>query len=97
MADIGVGEVVYNLRKKVQLGQSDLDRLDEQVSELPELITSANLLRSNEHLSKINDKKTDLLLTYRQYSQALEELLASVFENTKRSKGHTKRTVIYHS
>ena len=74
---------MYNLRKKVQLGQSDLDRLDKQISELPELITSANLLRSNEHLLKINDKKTDLLLTYRQYSQALEELLASVFEIQK--------------
>ena len=83
MADIGVGEVMYNLRKKVQLGRSDLDRLDKQISELPELITSANLLRSNEHLLKINDKKTDLLLTYRQYSQALEELLASVFEIQK--------------
>ncbi len=71
---------MYDLRKKIQHIQADLEQLGEPVSEIPELITSANLLRSNEYLSKANDKKTELLSVYTQYSSALENILSSVFE-----------------
>ncbi len=47
---------------------------------MPELITSANLLRSNEYLSKVNDKKTDLLVAYERYFEIMEKLLSSVFD-----------------
>ena len=57
-----------------------MNQLGEPVSEIPELITSANLLRSNEHLSKANEKKTELLSAYAQYSNALEKLLSTVFD-----------------
>ncbi len=80
MTKIGSGELIYDLRKKIQQIQADLNQLGEPVSEMPELITSANLLRSNEYLSKTNEKKTELLSTYEQYSVALEELLSSVFD-----------------
>jgi len=76
----GARGMIYNLRKKIQQIQVDLNQLGDPVSEIPELITSANLLRSNEYLSKANEKKTELLSAYEQYFVALEELLSSVFD-----------------
>jgi hypothetical protein len=77
---IGSGEIIYELRTKIQQIQSDLNQLGEPISDMPELIVSANLLRSNEYLSKTNEKKTELLSYYLQYTDALEELLSSVFD-----------------
>ena len=83
MTNIGAGEIIYDLRKKIQEIQSDLNQLGDSPSDLPELISSANLLRSNEYLSNANDKKTELLSAYGKYSEALEELLLSVFDIQK--------------
>ncbi len=80
MTEIIAGGMIHDLRQKIQQIQADLNQLDESVSEIPELITSANLLRSNEYLLKANDKKTELLSVYEQYSVALEKLLLSVFD-----------------
>jgi len=80
LTEIGSGELVYDLRKKIQQIQADLKQLGDPASEIPELITSANLLRSNEYLSKANEKKTELLSAYAQYSTALEKLLSTVFD-----------------
>ena len=80
LAKIGAGEIIYDLRTKIQQIQHDLNQLGEPVSNMPELITSSNLLRSNEYLYKTNEKKTELLSCYEQYSGALEELLSSVFD-----------------
>ena len=79
MTNIGAGEIAYTLRKRIRQLQDELDELGTH-SEIPELITSANLLRSNEYLSKSDAKKTDLIEAYERYSHALEELLSSVFE-----------------
>ena len=80
MTKIGVGDIIYDLRKKIQQAQYDLDQLGEPVIDMPELVESTNLLRSNEYLSKANEKKTELLSAYSQYSEALEELLSTVFD-----------------
>ncbi len=80
MTEIGMGEITYSLKKKINDLQLELDVLDEPTKELPELISSANLLRSNEYLQKINEKKSELLSTYKQYSKSLEEILSTVFE-----------------
>lgn len=80
MQEIGTGELIYDLRKKIQQIEMDIDKLGDPVVEIPELITSTNLLRSNEYLSKANDKKNELLSIYAQYSKSLEDLLLSVFE-----------------
>jgi len=77
---IGSGEIIYELRVKIQQIQFDLNQLGAPISDMPELIVSANLLRSNEYLSKTNEKKTELLSYYLQYTDALEELLSSVFD-----------------
>ena len=80
MSKIGSDELLYDLRKKIHQVQADLNQLGDPVSEMPELISSANLLRANEYLSKTNEKKTELLSVYAQYSNTLEKLLASVFD-----------------
>ena len=80
MADIGAGEVIYDLRKKIQEMQLDLEQLGNPAKNIPEMVESANLLRSNEYLLKSDEKKTELLDAYDKYSKALEELLSTVFE-----------------
>ncbi len=80
MTTIESEELIYDLRKKIQQIQVDLNQLGDPISEIPELISSANLLRANEYLSKANEKKTELLIIYAQYSTALEKLLLSVFD-----------------
>ena len=72
--------LIYSLRKKIQNAKNDLNGLEEPVIEIPELILSTNALRQNEYLLKANEKKTELLDLYAQYSQSLEKLLLSVFE-----------------
>jgi predicted nucleic acid-binding Zn-ribbon protein len=83
LTNIGAGEIIYDLRKKIQEIQLSLEQLGEPVTDMPEMIQSANLLRSNEYLSKANEKKSELLIAYVQYSTALEELLSSVFDIQK--------------
>ena len=80
MTNIGAGEVIYDLRKKIREIRLDLEQLDNPVKNIPEMIESSNLIRSNEYLLKSNEKKTELLDTYDKYSRALEELLSIVFE-----------------
>ena len=80
MAKIESKELIFDLRKQIQQIQEDLNQLGDPASEIPELISSANLLRANEYLSKANDKKTELLSVYAQYSSALENILSSVFD-----------------
>lgn len=80
LAKVGTGEIIYGIRKKIQSVKSELDQLGDAPSKIPELIESANLMRLNEHLSKTNDKKTELLCAYEQYSAALEGLLETVFD-----------------
>ena len=80
MTKIRSGESIYDLRKKIQQIQTDMNQFGDPVSEIPELITSANLLRSNEYLSKANEKKTELLSAYEQYFVAMDELLLTVFD-----------------
>ena len=77
---VGVGNIIYDLRKKIQQMESDLAQLGEPVSDIPELVNTANLIRSNEYFQKINLKQTELLGIYQKYSDALEELLSTVFE-----------------
>ena len=78
--NVGTGKIIYDLRKKIQEIQVDLDQLGSFPSNIPEMNDSTNLLRSNEYLLKANDKKTELLSVYRQYSESLEVLLSLVFD-----------------
>ena len=71
---------MYDLRTNIRQIQSELNDLDENISEIPEMIESSNLLRLNEFLLKSNEKRNNLISQYVQYSTYLEQLISSVFE-----------------
>ncbi len=80
LSEVGVGQVIYELRKQIQKLTSELKKLDNSTPDMPELIESANLLRSNKHLAEVNSKGSELISTYEQYSKELEKMLATVFD-----------------
>ena len=80
LSKLGVGEIIYEFSKKIQDIKSELDELGDPASDMPELITSANLLRSNEYLAKVSKKQSELLSAYGQYSKTLEDMIAMVFD-----------------
>ncbi len=55
--------------------QSEIDSFDTQEKNIPELIDKANLLRQNELLKKIIEKKSSLNDVYTSYIYILEQLL----------------------
>jgi len=75
-----VGKIIYEFSKKIQEIKSELDALGGSTSDMPELIHSANLLRSNEHLTKVSNKQSELLSIYGQYARALEDMITVVFD-----------------
>jgi hypothetical protein len=79
LSEVGVGQTIYELRKEIQKITSELKSLGNS-PDIPELIKSTNLLRSNEHLSEVNSKRSELISTYEQYSKELEKMLATVFD-----------------
>ena len=83
MTEVGAGQVIYELRKQIQKLNSELKHLEESAPDIPELIESTNLLRSNEHLSEVNAKRTELITSYKEYSKELETMLETVFEIQK--------------
>lgn len=75
-----MGEIISELRKKIQDIQFELNELGGPVLDMPELITSANLLRSNEYITKVSEKQSELLSAYGLYSKALEDIITVVFD-----------------
>ena len=80
MEDTQISNNIYHLKKEIEKLDSDLSKLGDPVSDIPEMISSSNLLRTNEYLSKSDQTKTRLISAYVQYSASLEVLLSSVFE-----------------
>ena len=76
---MGAGQAIYELRKQIQKITSELKSLGDS-PEIPELIQSTNLLRSNEYLVEVNSKRSELISTYKLYSKELEKMLATVFD-----------------
>ncbi len=60
------------LKQKINQLKRELAQLEGSKNPVPELINSTNLLRTNEILSKSNDKKTELLSAYESYFQELD-------------------------
>ncbi len=80
MTEIKISNNIPELRKKIEQIQSELTNMGDIVSNIPELIISSNLLRTNESLVKSDQKKTDLISLYVQYTSSMETILSSVFE-----------------
>lgn len=87
MSTIGVGKIIHEFSKRIQDIKSELDELGSPISDMPELITSANLLRSNEYFAKVSAKQSELLSMYDQYSKALEDMIEVVFDIQNDLKG----------
>ena len=83
LTEVGAGQVIYELRKKIQNLTLELNNLNNQSPELPELIKSTNLMRKNDHLVEINSKNSQLISAYQNYSKELEQMLATVFDIQK--------------
>ena len=83
MTEVGAGQIIYELRKKIQNLNAELHHLSNESSEIPELIQSANLMRKNDHLAEVNSKSSELISAYENYSKELEKMLSMVFEIQK--------------
>ena len=86
MTQVGVGQTIYDLRKKIQNLSHELSMIDSHSLTIPQLINSANLLRSNETLDRANFKQSELILAYQQYSKELEVMLENILEIQKELK-----------
>ena len=80
MSEVGIGGEIYGLRKQIQQITSDLNNLENESKNIPELISSTNLLRLNDHLNLVNNKKSELISAYEQYSKQLDQMLVTVFD-----------------
>lgn len=80
MTSVGTGQVIYDLRKKIQSLSSELAKLNSSSSQIPELINSANLLRSNESLNATLAKQSEIIKAYENYAKELEKMLNNLFE-----------------
>lgn len=81
------------LKQKINQLKLELVQLEESNIPVPELINSTNLLRSNEILSKTNDKKSELLSLYESYFQELDATLRKIqagFNTLKTMKSRKK-------
>ena len=83
MNELGAGQAIFELRKNIQNLILEINDLDNQSTEIPELIQSANLMRKNNHLAELNSKRVELILVYEKYCKQLEQMLAMVFEIQK--------------
>ena len=83
MTEVGAGDIIYDLRKQIQKISAELKKLENDSENIPELIKSTNLLRSNDHLLEVNQKKSELTSAYQQYSKELENMLSTVFDIQK--------------
>ena len=79
MKKMGLG-ALSEIQQKIKSAKNDLKEIGDLTQPLPELITSANLVRTNEHLTKTNSKQSELIAYYDVYTQHLETLLETVFE-----------------
>ena len=80
LTEIKISTNIYDLQKEIHQLQSELSDLGDPTVRLPELIENSNLIRLNEYLVKSDQKKTNLILIYEQYSKSMRILLSSVFE-----------------
>ncbi len=78
--EVGAGKVIFELRKQIQNLTSELQKLENDSKNIPELIQSTNLLRLNDHLLEVNKKRIELTSAYEQYSKELEKMISTVFD-----------------
>ena len=79
MNTLDPGSKLDELKNKIILTKSEIEKLGSVPNDMPEMIESGNLLRKNQYLSKANSLKSELVANYEIYVQDLEILLKSIF------------------
>lgn len=75
-----IPQIISQLHKSIEDIELELVELGEPVLDMPELITSANLLRSNQYLVQLSQKQSRLLFAYSTYSNALNDTISVLFD-----------------
>ena len=75
---LAIGKKVNELQKKIVLAKKELSEINILEQPLPEFINTTNMLRSNEYLQKSNEKKSQLLIAYEEYTDELENLVSNI-------------------
>lgn len=78
MEMLSIGKKVSELQKKIILAKKELSEINSLERPLPEFINTTNILRSNEYLQKSNEKKSQLLTAYEEYTDELENLVSNI-------------------
>lgn len=79
MTDTGIGAAIKDMKRHIRQIQSELKDLGEPES-LPEMIQTTNIIRTNEHLTKTDQKKSELLAAYYEYTKFLEGIVSLSLE-----------------
>ena len=75
---LAIGKKVNELQKKIILAKKELSEINTLEQPMPEFINTTNMLRSNEYLQKSNEKKSQLLIAYEEYTNELENLVSNI-------------------
>lgn len=76
---LGFGKNLSELKSRIQKIQKELEQIGVPQEPRPEVIEMTNLLRSNEYLTKADEKKSELILAYGVYTKQLEQVISSMF------------------
>jgi len=71
--------------------QSEISSLTTEERQVPELIEKTNLLRQNELLKKLIEKKSLLIDVYLSYVEILEELSSKSYKNKSKPISKTRK------
>ena len=82
-------DLIKNQLKELESQVNDL----ELSNDIPQLIDKANLIRENEILKKLNDKKSQVLDACFSYVDILEQLVRAPKLGTKKRPNKTKKQI----
>jgi len=68
------------IKQKIEQLHQELAAINKSTQPMPELINATNILRTNEYLTHVNEKKTQIVSSYEEYVKELEAFLSSVLE-----------------
>jgi len=68
------------IKQKIERLHQELATINQSTQPMPELINATNILRTNEYLTHVNEKKTEIVSSYEEYVKELEAFLSSVLE-----------------
>ena len=75
---LGLGNNLNALKIRIKKAKEELAKIDSPEQPLPEMINTTNILRENEHLTKSDHAKANLISAYEDYTKQLEELAVSL-------------------